>query len=219
LAYIIPIVDRVLREGSGKGIKAIVLYPMNARANSQFGELEKFQRPGEQLRKVAAALEQAKIKLAVSQPPPEPPADSDVSIIERETNHDDTEEPTETLAVPYAEARFAVPRATQPHELAAQQMVDVLLRIVQVEGPVHEDELTARVRDLWGSAVQAHAFKTASLAPSAPYSSRDVANAKTIACFSLKLRFECEAERLCNRPVYAKLTYCRPKNCAQPSSP
>lgn len=42
LAYIIPIVDRVLRHGSGKGIKAIVVYPMNALANSQFGELEKF---------------------------------------------------------------------------------------------------------------------------------------------------------------------------------
>src|SRR5271165_1760652 len=42
LAYIIPIVDRVLRQGSGKGIKAIVVYPMNALANSQFGELEKF---------------------------------------------------------------------------------------------------------------------------------------------------------------------------------
>ena len=42
LSYIIPIVDRVLRNGSGKGIKAIVVYPMNALANSQFGELEKF---------------------------------------------------------------------------------------------------------------------------------------------------------------------------------
>jgi ATP-dependent helicase YprA (DUF1998 family) len=42
LAYMIPIVDRVLREGSGKGIKAIVVYPMNALANSHFGELEKF---------------------------------------------------------------------------------------------------------------------------------------------------------------------------------
>ncbi len=42
LAYIIPIVDRVLREGSGKGIRAIVVYPMNALANSQAGELTKF---------------------------------------------------------------------------------------------------------------------------------------------------------------------------------
>ena len=42
LSYIIPIVDLVLRSGSGKGIKAIVIYPMNALANSQEGELHKF---------------------------------------------------------------------------------------------------------------------------------------------------------------------------------
>jgi ATP-dependent helicase YprA (DUF1998 family) len=42
LAYIVPIVDRVLRDGSGHGVQAIVVYPMNALANSQIGELEKF---------------------------------------------------------------------------------------------------------------------------------------------------------------------------------
>lgn len=42
LSYIIPIVDSVLRTGSGKGIQAIIVYPMNALANSQLGELEKF---------------------------------------------------------------------------------------------------------------------------------------------------------------------------------
>ena len=42
LSYIIPIVDQVLREGSGGRIKAIVVYPMNALANSQKAELEKF---------------------------------------------------------------------------------------------------------------------------------------------------------------------------------
>lgn len=42
LAYIVPIVDHVLRNGSGRGIRAIVIYPMNALANSQMGELNKF---------------------------------------------------------------------------------------------------------------------------------------------------------------------------------
>ena len=42
LAYIIPIVDYVVRRGSGRGIQAIVVYPMNALANSQEGELRKF---------------------------------------------------------------------------------------------------------------------------------------------------------------------------------
>lgn len=42
LAYIIPIVDHLLRRGPGKGIQAIVVYPMNALANSQLRELTKF---------------------------------------------------------------------------------------------------------------------------------------------------------------------------------
>ena len=46
LAYIVPIVNKVLEaKATGTyqpGIKAIVVYPMNALANSQLGELEKF---------------------------------------------------------------------------------------------------------------------------------------------------------------------------------
>lgn len=42
LTYVIPIVDFVLRNGSGRGIKAIIVYPMNALANSQEQELNKF---------------------------------------------------------------------------------------------------------------------------------------------------------------------------------
>ncbi len=42
LAYIVPIVDHVLRRGSGRGIQAIIVYPMNALANSQADELKKF---------------------------------------------------------------------------------------------------------------------------------------------------------------------------------
>lgn len=42
MSYIVPIVDRVLHEGSGKGVRAIIVYPMNALANSQRNELEKF---------------------------------------------------------------------------------------------------------------------------------------------------------------------------------
>lgn len=46
LAYIVPIVDHVLRHGGNRGIQAIVVYPMNALCNSQYGELEKFLRVG-----------------------------------------------------------------------------------------------------------------------------------------------------------------------------
>ena len=46
LAYIVPIVDYVLRKGSGHGVQAIIVCPMNALANSQFGELDKFVNAG-----------------------------------------------------------------------------------------------------------------------------------------------------------------------------
>jgi ATP-dependent helicase YprA (DUF1998 family) len=42
LTYIVPIVDHILRRGSGNGIQAIIVYPMNALANSQDEELKKF---------------------------------------------------------------------------------------------------------------------------------------------------------------------------------
>ena len=42
LSYIIPIVNHCIQNPQQKGIKAIVVYPMNALCNSQYGELEKF---------------------------------------------------------------------------------------------------------------------------------------------------------------------------------
>ncbi|MFB6836680.1 protein kinase [Streptomyces sp. NPDC056361] len=52
LSYIVPIVDRVLKEREAAGpqaerrVRAIVVYPMNALANSQLMELEKYLRHG-----------------------------------------------------------------------------------------------------------------------------------------------------------------------------
>ncbi|HEY3287023.1 MAG TPA: DEAD/DEAH box helicase [Gemmatimonadaceae bacterium] len=46
MTYIVPIVDHVLRNGTGRGIQAIVVYPMNALANSQAEELKKFLEKG-----------------------------------------------------------------------------------------------------------------------------------------------------------------------------
>lgn len=48
LSYVIPIVNHVLEHGTGTGIQAIIVYPMNALANSQELELEKFLKEGKQ---------------------------------------------------------------------------------------------------------------------------------------------------------------------------
>jgi ATP-dependent helicase YprA (DUF1998 family) len=46
LTDIVPIADHVLLSGSVRGIQAIVVYPMNALANSQDEELKKFLEQG-----------------------------------------------------------------------------------------------------------------------------------------------------------------------------
>ena len=50
----------------------------------------------------------------------------------------------------YIEADFPVNRTYEPHETAMAQMAAYVVKIVEVEGPVHIDEITARIRILWG---------------------------------------------------------------------
>lgn len=50
----------------------------------------------------------------------------------------------------YVEADFPVNRAIEPHETSLAQMAAYVVKVVQVEGPVHLDEITARIRILWG---------------------------------------------------------------------
>lgn len=52
--------------------------------------------------------------------------------------------------VPYIEAQFPVGRHVEPHEVPLGQMVDYVVKIVIIEGPIHVDEIVARIRILWG---------------------------------------------------------------------
>lgn len=52
----------------------------------------------------------------------------------------------------YIEANFPVNRQFEPHEVPVGLMVDYVVKIVEAEGPVHIEEVTARIRGLWGLA-------------------------------------------------------------------
>lgn len=114
-----------------------------------------FQRPVEQLRKVANAIASAKLtadannRLEVAQVKPSP-APEPTEDLQRETGIGDEVSGINALTTPYREARFAVPSQVDPHKLAKRDMAEILLRIVKQEGPIHEDEVVTRVRDLWG---------------------------------------------------------------------
>lgn len=58
--------------------------------------------------------------------------------------------PEETRCEPYREAAFEVPRKKEPHDLHREAMADIVVRIVEIEGPIHKDEVARRVASLWG---------------------------------------------------------------------
>lgn len=69
VTYIGPIIDHVLRTGSGRGIKAIIVYPMNALANSQIDALKEFLPGGyvlDAIDKETGVLDKAKLTAPVT---------------------------------------------------------------------------------------------------------------------------------------------------------
>ena len=106
-----------------------------------------FQRQADQLRNIAAAIESAKLgkkhSLAKAESADEIKRDSQPTL---------DDDGLEKLAVPYVEANFAVPTRQEPHTLSLPVLVEIIQKIVQIEGPIHEDEVVNRFKALWGFA-------------------------------------------------------------------
>ncbi|MBC7166443.1 DUF3320 domain-containing protein, partial [Phenylobacterium sp.] len=116
-----------------------------------------FMRPEEETAKLQAALEAARlewtrrdaegVQIALpSKPPeadPEPPPEASW-----ETAAPAAPSPAGGRA--YVEAEISVDTAREPHQTPTEQMAALVIQIVAVEGPIHIDELTTRVRTLWG---------------------------------------------------------------------
>jgi len=113
-----------------------------------------FQRPSEQLRKVLDAIERAKAK--VTHDPQGSVSSNDKvtahtqDVIERESpKQNGSENGLDSLSDPYQEAWFSVPCDKPPHEVSTKDMAAIVLRILEQEAPVHQDEVVTRVRTLW----------------------------------------------------------------------
>ena len=50
----------------------------------------------------------------------------------------------------YQVAEFVVPGAIEPHDLPVSSMAPIVLKVVALEGPVHEEEIARRVAGLFG---------------------------------------------------------------------
>ncbi len=109
------------------------------------------QQPAEQLKKVQQAIDAAKkrSKKAAPLPRPEVVEEAAVTPVKRGPETDLDLPDLSGFSTPYREASFKLPTTKAPHELSDREITTILMRIVLEEGPIHEDEVVIRVRELW----------------------------------------------------------------------
>lgn len=117
-----------------------------------------FQRPNQELDRLIDAIQNAISDAAAD---PAAPSQLGVSIDTAPLQRADPGASSPApLSLPYVEACFPVPSHIPLHEVSTGEMLRVVTQIVQTEGPIHADEIVARVRQLWnlaraGSRIQA----------------------------------------------------------------
>ena len=115
-----------------------------------------FQRPGEQLELVAAAIDAARVELAERQHAGQAAVRAiplEVVTVERaDTTMTGLSNVGEWQLTPvaYEEASPQVPLEQEMHEVPSGRMAELVELVVSVEGPVHVDEVVVRLRAAWG---------------------------------------------------------------------
>jgi len=115
---------------------------------------EWFNKPDAELRKVLAAIEAAKQTLDANDDLVQP-APAQAVPLRLVTWERDEPEPLGLAedalgAAFYKEAVIAVPLKTEMHQLPVASMAQLAESVVAIEGPIHCDEITTRLRSLWG---------------------------------------------------------------------
>lgn len=116
-----------------------------------------FYRPDEQLDRVIFAIEQAKKTLALQdRQQEESNLQQTYGIVSHGAGGVATQHVSvgakRSLSIPYQEAILSVPKHVEPHEVTDQDMAAIVVKIVETENPVHENEIITRVRMLWNLA-------------------------------------------------------------------
>lgn len=111
-----------------------------------------FQHPDRELQRLLDAVDAARARLAA------PPADAAAAVstgapptVVMRMPVDAAEDlPAIEAGLAYTQADFTPGNAAlAPHEVSLASMAATVARIVEIEGPIHEEEIIARVRDLW----------------------------------------------------------------------
>src|SRR5216683_2930218 len=114
-----------------------------------------FLRPEEETAKVVQAIDAAKAHWRETD---ERAADSVSAVPIRFTAHEEADVDVVTAEIDrgkstithYEEAKLSVRRQLDPHETPVSEMMKHVVRVVSVEGPIHESEIVVRIRSAWG---------------------------------------------------------------------
>jgi very-short-patch-repair endonuclease len=115
-----------------------------------------FHRPAEQLKKLVAAIDAARRDANAEEVDDathdelSAPVASDETDIERAEQTAELDTDLQTWVVPYVEATLDVPSTNPIPETSVSVLADIVAGIVQVEGPIHRDEVARRITLLWG---------------------------------------------------------------------
>ena len=105
-----------------------------------------FYRRGSAVEKLKTALEEAKYAVVETTKPKLAPSPKD--------NPQPSPQPQTlvqgTVTPAYVMADFGIPWSGDPHQVPVAEMSKITLRIVEVEGPIHKDEVARRVTALFG---------------------------------------------------------------------
>jgi len=113
-----------------------------------------FHRPEEELRKAMAAVERAKAewagRSAIGDRLTEQPLPMPTEIVRAECNGNGCEEHKWSPAQPYVVASFRISTNQEIHDVSPGELARVVLKIIEIEGPIHSEEIARRVTQLWG---------------------------------------------------------------------
>jgi len=113
-----------------------------------------FHRPDDELRKLVASIEDAKIRIAcratgegkgttvpVAEPTP---------ITRKDDGNKECPNGSACQAEPYVVASFRIDTSEEIHQLRTSDLARIVFRVIEIEGPVHREEIARRVTQLWG---------------------------------------------------------------------
>ncbi len=114
-----------------------------------------FQRPESELQRLLEALEEAKAAMANREVASHSPSVRlhvpDRSSIERtECTTVECRTQPGCPTEPYIVAAFRVKTTREIHELPTRELARVVAKIIEIEGPIHREEVARRVTQLWG---------------------------------------------------------------------